>query len=357
LPKVDLHLEPGPLTLAREVWGIGAAPADWLVDQSFTGKTYARLDTAVGIYYLRGLPDGTSGRWLTAVHDAVDYLRRHGFGLVPRFLATDSGETVVRHHGRLYDLAAWAVGEAVDATDLTATALTNLGETIGRLHRAGKGAPGPPARLDWLPDRVRTSMRLAWDPVPRGRDSWQTLENLAAFFRPLLLADSPTLAFEAPSKIVSIANSSLDWLERSSLGADLTAGPPTLTHGDLWADHVRFSGDAVTSLIDVDTLALRPPLGDLAALCADFGFWDPERCGSILLGYRRCRTVTPEQVGALPVLGARRIVGILRSRLRAWLNPTRQRGEAEAVLDGPVPYWLDQLQTLSALNLATFQQV
>jgi hypothetical protein len=75
-----------------------------------------------------------------------------------------------------------------------------------------------------------------------------------------------------------------------------------------------------------------------------------------MAGYRNARGVTPDRVAALPRLGGMRVLGILRERLRAWSDPD-QRGKPEASLAGPVPYWLDQLRTLMALDLKAFARI
>ncbi|MGH2459356.1 MAG: phosphotransferase enzyme family protein [Chloroflexota bacterium] len=339
-----------PAALLKEVWGREAPPAEWVVDQSFTGKAYARLEANDGPVCLRRFPVGTSPHWLEAVHGATTFLERRGFRLFPRILATETGETVIRHSGYRYELSAWAPGDVWSPEDLCDAQLTGLGEAVARLHVVGSGAPGPPVRFDWLTGRQALTQRLAWDPVPRGPDAWQRSQSVAAYFGTLDLSDQPTQASPEAREVVEVARSTLRWLDRAGPElATLANGPPTLTHGDLWPDHVRFSGHDVTALVDLDTLALRPPLGDLAALCADFGHWDAARFAVIVAAYRRHRSVSDEAIAALPRLGALRTLGILRQRIRAW-QAELGRSEPGAALRGPVSYWCAQLRRLTALD-------
>jgi len=361
-PK-DQYAEVEPAVVLAEAWDVQAPSAVWIDDRSFTGKAIARLDAATGPLCLRRLPPGTSPAWLEATHAAVAVLERRGFDLFPHVLPTDLGETVVRHSGQHYDLASWAPGEVLGGEDLSSEHLTNLGAAIARLHRAGAGATGrgvPSApRFDWLNERQRLTQRLAWDPLARGKNPWQKVENLAAFFDGLdagRLGESDgtsQLAWDARG-VEDVALAALRWLDRvGSSIAELSSDSPTLTHGDLWSDHVRFSGSNVTALLDPDTLAVRPPLGDLAALCADFGQWDAARCAAILAGYRRHRPVRRAAVAALPRLGALRTLGVLRERLQEWLAAVG-RGEPGAALRGPIGYWCGQLRTLSTIEPAEF---
>jgi Ser/Thr protein kinase RdoA (MazF antagonist) len=356
LPKRDRYRELSPEAVLGEAWGIDAPPASWVVDRGYTGKEHARLLGPSGALLLRRYPPGTSQPWLDEVHAAVSYLERRGFRLFPSFQATESGETVVHHSGYLYDLAPLIGGASIPLADLDRVELVSLGAAVARLHGAGSGARGPEVRLDRLTGRFAGVQRLAWDPVPRGKDAWQRPETLAAFFAPLDTPDAPTHADETARGIVEVAIAALRWLDQAPPAADLAADPPTLAHGDLWPDHVRFSGAEVSGLLDLDTLAVRPPLGDLAALCDDFALWDLARCRAVIQGYRQERPVPPASVAALPRLAVLRTLGVLRARLRAWLDP-EQRSAPFASLGGPVPYWRDQLRTLLALDLAAFGEL
>jgi Ser/Thr protein kinase RdoA (MazF antagonist) len=340
-----------PAVLLREAWEIGAPPMLWITNRSYHGKAFARLESGDGPLCLRRYPVGTSPQWLRAIHQAVDELASRGFELIPPFIPTPRGETVVRHVGSYYDLSPWIDGDRYTPGPYF-DRLASLCEAIGRLHQAGRGAKSPPVRLDWLSPRHLEIQKLAWDSVARGRDSWHDPANLAAFFEPL--SRSEAVAGDARARsLVETATAALDWIGRANLPAQ-DDNPETLTHGDLWIDHVRFAGARVLALLDHDTLGLRPPAGDLAALCGDFAEWDLAACAAILDGYRRHYLVS--ELGGLPRLAALRAVGVLRERLRAWLDPAR-RNTVEGSLEGPVQHYRSQLRTLMALDLAAFRSI
>jgi Ser/Thr protein kinase RdoA (MazF antagonist) len=180
------------------------------------------------------------------------------------------------------------------------------------------------------------------------------VDNLTAFFEPL--AQDDAIARDSGARqVLSTATSALTWLDRVGPPPPDT-GPVTLTHGDLWTDHVRFDGARVSALLDLDTLGLRPPIGDLAALCSDFAEWDLARCAAVIDGYRRHGTVSRDMLEALPRLAALRTLGVLRDRLRAWLDPARH-DLPEASLGGPVTYGSARLRTLEKLDLAAFASI
>jgi Ser/Thr protein kinase RdoA (MazF antagonist) len=353
LSQRDRDPDVEPEDVVREAWGIEAAPTRWNVNWSYTGKAFARLDGQSGSLCLRRLPADTSRGWLQAIHGGVTFLERQGFGLFPRFVPSETGETIVRFGGQYYDLCHWAEGEAPRTADLGIARLGSLGATVARLHLAGRGAPGPIVRFDWQTDRQRLTMRLAWDPTPHGNDSWQDSENLAAFFESPAIPDEPGESAREARAVLEEAPAALRWLDLVGPAFDLGSDPLTLTHGDLWADHVWFAGEQVSALLDPDTLALRSPLGDLAALCADFGSWDVERCRAMLSGYRAVRPISRATVEALPRLATLRTLGVLRARLRSW-REARARSASTPSLDGPILYWRNQLRVLVALDPEKF---
>ena len=354
MPAKDRPVEVTPAVLLAEVWSLPAPPAVWITAGSATGKEIARLVGPSGPVCLRRYPAGTSPQWLAALHQAVSYLERQGFELFPHFQESEQGETLVRHTGRWCDLTPWIDDPALPPDQLSPSQLSNLGAAVARLHQAGQGAPGPAVRFDWLAGPLLRTQQLAWDPVARGKDPWQPLENVSGYFRSVDLASVPERSAEEVAAIVAAAIAAIHWLEPEGSIATLAAEAPTLTHGDLWPDHVRFAGDEVSAVLDLDTLALRPPLGDLAALCGDFGEWDRDRCQAILAGYHQHREINPECLPEIPRLGALRALGVLRAHLRDWLDPNRPPGRSQRLLAGPVPYWRDQLRRLATTDSREF---
>jgi Ser/Thr protein kinase RdoA (MazF antagonist) len=250
-----------------------------------------------------------------------------------------------------YDLSEWPAGVAVAPTDLSLNQLANLGAAIGKLHGAGRGAPGPSVRFDWLSPRQSSIQRLAWDPTPRGRDPWQQPDSLRAFYSELernhLVIDDQLAA------VRDLALAALDALDR--MGAASPHGV-TLTHGLLTPSRVNFGAADVVAILDPDTLALRPPSGDLAALCAEFGQWDTRRCGAVLAGYRQHQVLPSEAIRGLPRLAVLRTLGALRERLRL-VGETPSGIEPGAGAGAAIPVAVDQLRTLIALDVVAFENL
>lgn len=343
--------EIAPEVLLAEAWRLAAAPALW-EEESAGGKLYARLRTDEDEVYLQRIPDGTSPAWLDAVQGAVAYLTAHGFDLFPRFIPTETGDFSVFHGGHRYDLTTWAPGEPIAASNLSDARLVQLARAIARLHRAGAGAPGPLVRFDWLTARQAAIQHLAWDPIPRGKNPWQNPDALAAFFGTFISEFARAASSPVAGAIADLARETLARLGPASLSA-LSSAPPTLTHGDLWTDHVRFLGDEVTALLDLDTLALRPPGGDVAALCADFALWDERRSRVILDAYRQEYPLSADESDELPVLGALRALGVLRARLLTWLQ-ARDRSAREEELERSTAFWREQLPRIPLKGGADF---
>lgn len=308
-----------PASLLAESWRITVGPAGWIDDRSSVGKAFAALETDDGPVFLRRLPIGTSPRWLNAIHEATAFLDRAGFSLFPRFISTDAGDLAVLHGRRWFDLSVWPPGAPVRPESLSDAQLVNLARAIGRLHAAGEGAPGPAVRTDWLTATQASTQRLAWDPIARGKDAWQKPENLAGYYLGPASADLRVPSSETGREILDLARRTLARVGPAPLQA-LARQPPTLTHGDLWFDHVRFDGDTVTALLDLDTLGLRPPGGDVAALAADFALGDARRVELVIEAYRGERSLPPAAAAELPDLAALRALGVIRARWSRWLD-------------------------------------
>lgn len=337
-------IEITPEALLFESWRLRARPAPWIEDQSHVGKAFARMETDDGAFLLRRLPQGVSPLWLESIQDAVGFLDRKGFHLFPRFIPTEVGADAAFHGGRWYDLTAWAPGAPVAAELLTDDQLASVGTAIAQLHDAGENAAGPPVRFDWLTGSQAEVQRLAWDPVPRGKNAWQNPANLAQYYQTLPANNERLEGSPVAREIRSLAQETLGRLGPDPIAA-LASMTPTLTHGDLWAEHVRFVDSEVAALIDLDTLAVRPPGGDVAALCADFALWNDRRCQVVLDAYQRGRRLSPEAIQELPRLGALRALGVLRARLSAWLE-AKDRRAREEVIDRSTAFWRRQLRVL-----------
>ena len=297
----------------------------------FTGKSIARCDIAGKSWGLIGAPGWAALR--TGIGATFqEQLDRAGCSGIPSIRRTLSGDLLHRADDRVWSLTEWMDGAPeYEQGNWTDGMLQQLGRAIGELHRRGEalvasGArpPAVPARFwagDWLPfgdwaaERWRT---LNADPEVRGAPELEPLR------------ESIALGFDA-----------LPRLPRPSVRR------LTLTHDDLWTEHVLFSPPGrLTGIIDLEGLDVGDAVGDLAALLSDFAILDPERCAAVVRGYGAEVGVSKEDLAAALAVVIRHHLLTLITRIQLWCEKPDRRHD----LINPVGYWLDSLRHAVGLN-------
>jgi homoserine kinase type II len=110
------------------------------------------------------------------------------------------------------------------------------------------------------------------------------------------------------------------------LEAGWPRGLPTgVIHADLFTDNVFFIGDDLSGLIDFYFACTDAFAYDLAiclnAWCFDAdGTFHHDRGAALIAGYEAVRTLTPDEVAALPILCRGAALRFLLTRLVDWLN-------------------------------------
>jgi Ser/Thr protein kinase RdoA (MazF antagonist) len=196
-------------------------------------------------------PEHPTPERLTFIHAILRRVAVHLL-VVPAPLFSQSGATFHRHAGHLWDLAPWMPGEADFHSHPTRGKLLSAMHTLAGFHIAAadrelKFGPAPA----WL-DRQRAANAL----VSGG------LQQIEAAVKQPLDPALDTLA----RRLLPLAR---DALQRD-LAAPLRTIPPAVSLQpairDIHHDHVLFTGDEVTGIIDFGALRIDTPLADVARL-------------------------------------------------------------------------------------------
>jgi len=215
----------------------------------FSGAQLWRIDTAAGALCLKAWPAGARSlddlRW---IHQLL--MRGNGFAWLPRVLATRQAETLVRAQDRLWELTTWMPGLADFERSPTTARLESACLALAQLHVQWAGAESdvgtcPGVLRRWQSWRHWTDLaRTGWRP------QWGTVDAYAAMAEPLLHAIQRHLD-EVPQLLTP-------WLN-----VPMPLQPCVC---DPWRDHVLFTGDAVTGLIDFGSVKMDHVAVDLARL-------------------------------------------------------------------------------------------
>ncbi len=219
----------------------------------------------------------------------MEHLAAHGLSC-PQPLRDRQGRQWSMLKGRAAAILSFLTGVSLRRPE--AIHCQAAGEAMARLHEAGAGFP-----------LVRANAL--------GLAGWQ---ELAAATAPRADAVQSELRVLVAQSLAALAR---DW----------PSGLPTgVIHADLFPDNVLFMGDSVSGLIDFyfacnDMLAY-----DLAVLINSWcfegdGAYNMTKGKAAIAGYRAVRTLSNDEVAAMPVLMRGAALRFLLTRLYDWLNP------------------------------------
>jgi aminoglycoside phosphotransferase (APT) family kinase protein len=234
---------------------------------------------------LKAWPAGAmSPDHLTTIHRWVAQVVRHPF--VPRVHRTTAGRTWAEADGRVWELTTWLPGAADFRDRPTPARLANACKAVAALHAAWR--PAAPAFAPFPAVERRLALLRDWRdrPARRGR------------LDPDLVAVAARAAAALKSHAADAERRLAPWAGRH------VAVQPCLC--DVHHDHVLFTGDAVTGVIDYGAMKPDHPAVDLARLLGDLAGDDPGRVRRGLDAYHTAggsADVTAELVGLLDRTG------------------------------------------------------
>jgi Ser/Thr protein kinase RdoA (MazF antagonist) len=276
-------LQAYPVTVTRTA-ALGSAGG-------FSGAVFWRLETPTGPLCLRRWPpEHPSPERLQFIHDVLRHVHLRGVAEVPVPLPTRDGSSFVRHGDCLWELAPWMPGTADYHRRPTRQRLAAAMRLLARFHQATASyaqepkphqpSPGLGQRLELLDrllageaQRIASAARRDASPARSSR-----AEQLLEAFLELAPRCRPALLDAVHVKVTL---------------------QPCLR--DIWHDHVLFSGDQTTGLIDFGALREECVAGDVARLLASLVCGDRAAWQSGLAAYRETRTLDGNEICLLGV--------------------------------------------------------
>ena len=224
----------------------------------FSGARLWRVESSAGPLCLRRWPpEHPTHQRLTLIHEVLQHVVRQGFAAVPVPLPTRRGETIVQHGGHLWELAPWMPGRADYharpsrerlTAALTALARFHLAAATFEIAEAKHGpSPGIIARRRQLQEWLAGDESKLQAALPSS--DWPDLVPHARRWLGLLSSAAPRV----------------DQLLAEASGIHVALQPCLR---DIWHEHVLFTGDEVTGIIDFGALRMENVAGDLARLLA-----------------------------------------------------------------------------------------
>lgn len=256
----------------------------------FSGAAVYQLTTPAGRYALRGWPvDAIPRARLLELHRYVRHLHQAGFPVAVPIPHMD-GSTIISADSRQWQIEPWMPGD-FDRSELVSTARLNAIVTLlARLHLcSSRYEPSHPGR-PWFAPRC--------GPSPTVAERRQVL----AAWTPERLSDAVTSVDQAPVELRHLLSSVLSAFVQFSgpIDRELQA-VQSVKHvlhpclRDLWRDHVLFTGEGVTGLIDLAAARTEHVAADISRLLGSLLGDDHPRWGEALADYERIRPLSPAE--------------------------------------------------------------
>ncbi|HUG93868.1 MAG TPA: phosphotransferase [Planctomycetaceae bacterium] len=291
------------------------APAESPVHRGFSGARIARVRAPAGEFCLRGWPAGTPPHRPRnrGLHRLLAFVQQAGVAQVPVPVCSESGETLVEVRGRCWQLEPWMQGLADFHSHPSAARLRSAMAVLAAFHRAA-------ARFEPQIDESPWFASQAAAPSPAVLERRRQLREWERGKLGLL---KQRLCAAADSEFRRLAVDVVDCCGRlgASVAAQLDAAAAltfrlTPCIRDVWHDHVLFTGDTVTGLIDLAACRSESVAADLARLVGSLAGDDAGQWDLALAAYQQQRPLSVDELGLVPVLDRS---GVLLSGL-AWLD-------------------------------------
>jgi Ser/Thr protein kinase RdoA (MazF antagonist) len=214
----------------------------------FSNACLFRVHCSTGILCLRRWPLEVGESRVADIHALMH--RAAGLDFVPRILRTTAGASFIRHSDSVWELATWMPGTASFRDSPSAERLRAACAALASIHRAW--AHPSTVRLPCPAVQRRLDAVKAWQP--RIDAGWQPPVDTRDPVAPWAQRAWPIVRRRLPQ----LPNLLLPWRSRP------VRAQPCLC--DVWHDHVLFTGDRVTGLVDFGSYKLDHVSVDLARL-------------------------------------------------------------------------------------------
>ena len=255
----------------------------------FSGADLWRIDSPAGGFALKAWPaDWRSPADLAWIHSLM--IQAAALPWMPRVMRTADGATFVQSQGRLWEILTWMPGLADFTQSPSSARLEAAGAALAQLHKV------------WQPAPARSGVCPA---VVRRLDAWQTWTRLVqSGWRPAFTPQSPYQSIA--EHLWQLVQRTIDEVPRllgSWLHRELPVQPCVC---DLWHDHVLFTGDRVTGIVDFGSVKLDHVAVDLARLFGSLAGEDEAFWRTAISAYERVRPISVEEyvlIGSLDRTG------------------------------------------------------
>jgi Ser/Thr protein kinase RdoA (MazF antagonist) len=259
--------------------------------RGMSGAQFWRLATPRGSLVLRRWPaEHPTPDRLRFIHSVLNHAARNGVRFVPAPIETRDSRTFVEHDGQLWELAPWLAGVADYKDSPSDKKLRAAMSALAQFHVATADFK-PASRPSAAPAITRRLARLR-------ELSAGGIDELARSINTSTWPELALLAHEFVATLPRVIPPAITKLEPPA-AVPLRLQPCIR---DIWHDHVLFTGDEVSGVIDFGAVDIDTPATDIARLLGSLAEDDAVAWQTGIDAYVRIRQLSDDELRAIPAL-------------------------------------------------------
>lgn len=271
-----------------------------LATPGFSGAVIARLNCAAGEFCLRGWPpDAMPEQRLLGLHGLLRHVHGQGVVAVSVPVTANDGSTLVFLHNRVWQLEPWMPGTADFHRNPSEIRLQAAMRCLAAWHHAA---------VSYNPLTEETTWFASCSGVPSPAVQ-ERLERIDYLLSHRCLLYEANLRRSNHTEFQRIGLRILELFRRAApyVTGQLKAAAqsefalqPCLR--DIWHDHVLYTGDNVTGVVDASACRSENVATDLARLLGSFVSDEQNMWDFAIQEYQRHRRLTPDELTLIFVL-------------------------------------------------------
>lgn len=267
------------------------------VAPGFSGAGVVRITSANGVWCLRRWPSGPSRLpedRIRELHRWLAFLKVAGVSTVAVPSISHSGSTLVSAHGSHWQLEPWLPGVADFQQRPTDVRLSNAAAELAKLHLASERYSPKDDGAAWFSSGAGVSPAVIERRVKLRQ--WAASDRLGA--SAMANASQRELAGELQKVLSTLVPRIATELEQF---ADIQVRlQPCLR--DVWHDHILFTGNEVTGIVDLSAARTESVAADLSRLLGSLVGDAGDRWDTALDAYSAVRPLSSDERRLIPVL-------------------------------------------------------
>lgn len=310
-----------------------------------SGAAFFRFSSRGQTLLLKALPAlGWEVKQLCRIQNALRFAESCGVDFLPVPLNTVDGHACIPTSQHLWELTPWLAGAAVLDRQLSQEELDAGVRAVARLHTT------------WANDGIEPSRVGRMASLRRRVAAWRRASSADWIRSPESLNEPSILKPGSTRRIAQLVGPLLPAVGELLREVEGEAYPQQTIIGDARREHLLFTGDRVTGLVDFGAMTLDSPMVDLARLLGEVADEETLVWKEAIEYYRSERPTSNAELRLLPVLD---LSGVVLSAFNwlGWLSVERRNFDDPIAVATRMEYLTRRLEALACGKFAAQKAV